>query len=91
MMGLSRWKCTMQATSCLVAGWNMACRMFLHKTRSTAEGGLSSRMMQCHGGHMAGVFMKTWTESLLTVQAGSLLLSSATAIARAAASMVAGT
>ena len=29
MMGLWRWKCTMQATSALVAGWNMACRMFL--------------------------------------------------------------
>lgn len=81
----------MQATSCLVAGWNMACRMFLHKTRSTAQGRLSSANMHWHEGHMAGVFMETWTESLLTVQAGSLLLSSTTAIARAAASMVAGT
>ena len=33
MMGLWRWKCTMQATSALVAGWNMACRMFLQGQR----------------------------------------------------------
>ena len=32
MMGLCRWKCTMQATSDLVAFWNRACRMFLQSS-----------------------------------------------------------
>ena len=32
MMGLCRWKCTMQATSDLVAFWNSACRMFLQSS-----------------------------------------------------------
>ena len=34
MMGLCRWKWTMQATSDLVAFWNSACRMFLQSLTS---------------------------------------------------------
>ena len=61
MIGLCRWKCTMQATSDLVAFWNRACRIFL---QSSTQSRRSHTQESPHHVNPAQVSSQSWSPSL---------------------------